>query len=98
MTRMALFAQDEWAVTARLQAYLGLRWEGLRTSISGRTLPETGVQGQRARSDCPAAVEAAGVGQGPASPGAVAHLQGAHLAPAGAAPLHHQQWQRADQS
>jgi outer membrane receptor for ferrienterochelin and colicins len=44
VTRMALFAQDEWAVTARLQAYLGLRWEGLRTSIAGRTLAETGVR------------------------------------------------------
>ncbi|MET0322623.1 MAG: TonB-dependent receptor, partial [Duganella sp.] len=29
--QLALFAQDEWAVTARLQAYLGLRWEGLAT-------------------------------------------------------------------
>lgn len=32
VSRLALFAQDEWSVGARLQAYLGLRWEGLRTS------------------------------------------------------------------
>ncbi|WP_229448619.1 TonB-dependent siderophore receptor [Massilia sp. CF038] len=41
--RLALFAQDEWAVTPRLQAYLGLRWEALRTDIIGRTQPATGV-------------------------------------------------------
>jgi outer membrane receptor protein involved in Fe transport len=34
--RLALFAQDEWAVSERLQAYLGLRWEGLDTRTSGR--------------------------------------------------------------
>jgi len=44
VSRLALFAQDEWAVTPRLQAYLGLRWEGLRTAIAGRTLAETGVR------------------------------------------------------
>jgi outer membrane receptor protein involved in Fe transport len=43
VSRLALFAQDEWAVTPRLQAYLGLRWEGLRTAVAGRTLAETGV-------------------------------------------------------
>lgn len=32
VSRLALFAQDEWTVSARLQAYFGLRWEGLRTS------------------------------------------------------------------
>lgn len=32
VSRMALFAQDEWSVTPRLQAYLGVRWEGTRTS------------------------------------------------------------------
>jgi len=31
----ALFAQDEWSVTPRLQAYLGLRWEGLETRTWG---------------------------------------------------------------
>ncbi|OFA06158.1 TonB-dependent siderophore receptor [Duganella sp. HH101] len=33
--RIALFAQDEWDVTPRLQAYLGLRWEGLDTRTDG---------------------------------------------------------------
>lgn len=40
ITRMALFAQDEWSVTPRLQAYLGMRWEGLRTVTDGRTLDQ----------------------------------------------------------
>ncbi|TFW35838.1 TonB-dependent receptor [Massilia horti] len=34
--RVALFAQDEWALSERLQAYLGLRWEGLDTRTNGR--------------------------------------------------------------
>jgi outer membrane receptor protein involved in Fe transport len=34
--RLALFAQDEWAASERLQTYLGLRWEGLDTRTSGR--------------------------------------------------------------
>jgi outer membrane receptor for ferrienterochelin and colicins len=38
--RMALFAQDEWAVMPRLQAYLGLRWEGLWTDVDGRTMTQ----------------------------------------------------------
>ena len=33
--QVALFAQDEWSVTPRLQAYLGLRWEGLKTRTWG---------------------------------------------------------------
>ena len=40
--RMALFAQDEWSVTPRLQLYLGLRWEGLRTTTTGRAFTEVG--------------------------------------------------------
>ncbi|WP_202413802.1 TonB-dependent siderophore receptor [Duganella sp. CY15W] len=36
--RMALFAQDEWDVTPRLQAYLGLRWETLDTRTEGAAL------------------------------------------------------------
>ncbi|HEY0060855.1 MAG TPA: TonB-dependent receptor, partial [Telluria sp.] len=43
VSRLALFVQDEWAITARLQAYLGLRWEALRTDIEGRTLAGTGI-------------------------------------------------------
>ncbi len=38
VNRLAVFAQDEWSVTPRLQAYLGIRWEGLRTATTGRTL------------------------------------------------------------
>jgi outer membrane receptor for ferrienterochelin and colicin len=34
--QMALFTQDEWSITEKLQAYLGLRWEGLETEITGR--------------------------------------------------------------
>lgn len=37
--RLAVFAQDEWDMTQRLQLYAGVRWEGLRTTIEGRTLP-----------------------------------------------------------
>lgn len=37
--RLALYAQDEWQTTPRLQTYLGIRWEGWDTSLSGRTVP-----------------------------------------------------------
>jgi outer membrane receptor for ferrienterochelin and colicins len=30
--RVALFAQDEWDITPQWSAYLGLRWEGIRTT------------------------------------------------------------------
>ena len=40
VNRMALFAQDEWAVTDRLQAYIGLRWEALQTDVTGRTMDQ----------------------------------------------------------
>jgi iron complex outermembrane receptor protein len=30
--RVALFVQDEWDITAQWSAYLGLRWEGIRTT------------------------------------------------------------------
>jgi outer membrane receptor for ferrienterochelin and colicins len=36
LDRLALYAQDEWALTPRLSAYLGLRWETLRTRAEGR--------------------------------------------------------------
>lgn len=35
VTRMALFAQDEWALDAQWNASLGLRWEGLRSVSEG---------------------------------------------------------------
>jgi outer membrane receptor for ferrienterochelin and colicin len=34
--RLALYAQDEWTPRPGLQAYLGLRWEGLDTATDGR--------------------------------------------------------------
>lgn len=34
--RVALFVQDEWDITERWSAYLGLRWEGIRTTSKGR--------------------------------------------------------------
>lgn len=37
--RLAIFMQDEWSVSPALDAYLGLRWEGLRTRTDGRDLP-----------------------------------------------------------
>jgi outer membrane receptor for ferrienterochelin and colicins len=38
--RLALYAQDEWDVTPRLQMYAGVRWEGLQTATEGSTLSE----------------------------------------------------------
>ena len=38
--RLAVFAQDEWDMTERLQIYAGVRWEGLRSATEGRTLPQ----------------------------------------------------------
>lgn len=35
VTRLALFAQDDWAIDAQWNASLGLRWEGLRTVSEG---------------------------------------------------------------
>ena len=35
MKLLAFFAQDEWAATDRLKAYMGLRWEELQTEVTG---------------------------------------------------------------
>ncbi|KAA9001497.1 outer membrane beta-barrel protein [Stenotrophomonas cyclobalanopsidis] len=35
--RLALYAQDQWRTSPRLQTYLGLRWEGLDTAVGSRT-------------------------------------------------------------
>ena len=40
--QLALFAQDEWNVSKQWQAYLGVRWEGLRTRVSGRAFDTVG--------------------------------------------------------
>jgi iron complex outermembrane receptor protein len=41
--RVALFVQDEWDITAQWSAYLGLRWEGIRTTStsSGQAVANT---------------------------------------------------------
>ncbi|CAN7575692.1 TonB-dependent receptor [Pseudoduganella sp. LjRoot289] len=35
VTRLALYAQDEWTVTPRWSVYFGLRWEGIETRSEG---------------------------------------------------------------
>ncbi len=39
--RFALYAQDEWDIDKSLQLSLGLRWEGIRTSLSGNLVNDT---------------------------------------------------------
>lgn len=36
--RLAFYVQDVWQVQERLSAYIGVRWEGLSTHVSGRTI------------------------------------------------------------
>ena len=36
--KLALFAQDEWTIGTRTNAYLGMRWEALQTRTEGVTL------------------------------------------------------------
>ncbi|CAN7433362.1 TonB-dependent receptor plug domain-containing protein [Massilia sp. LjRoot122] len=35
--RLAVFAQDEWNITPAWSMYLGARWEGIRTRVTGNT-------------------------------------------------------------
>ena len=42
--RLALFAQDEWTIDPAWSAYLGARWEGIRTDASGNTFATTQVR------------------------------------------------------
>ncbi len=35
VTRLAVYAQDEWNVTPRWSVYMGMRWEGISTAVSG---------------------------------------------------------------
>ena len=35
VTRLAAYAQDEWNVTPRWSVYVGVRWEGINTAVSG---------------------------------------------------------------
>jgi outer membrane receptor protein involved in Fe transport len=37
VSRLALFAQDEWNVTKQWSVYAGLRWEGIRTRSAGNS-------------------------------------------------------------
>lgn len=41
VTRLALYAQDEWNFTPQLSVYLGLRWEGIRIRASGNSFDAT---------------------------------------------------------
>ncbi|MEW6759905.1 MAG: TonB-dependent receptor [Pseudomonadota bacterium] len=45
VSRTALYLQDEWTVSPRLSVYMGARWEGVRTRVSG-----TAVEPARVRS------------------------------------------------
>jgi len=40
VSRLALFAQDEWDLSKQVSVYLGLRWEGLETRSLGNVLDE----------------------------------------------------------
>jgi outer membrane receptor protein involved in Fe transport len=41
VSRLALYAQDEWNVTPRWSVYVGTRWEGIRTRAEGNTFDTT---------------------------------------------------------
>jgi outer membrane receptor for ferrienterochelin and colicins len=41
VTRLAMYAQDEWDITPQWSMYLGLRWEGIRTRASGNAFAST---------------------------------------------------------
>ena len=40
VTRFAAYAQDEWNVTPRWSLYLGARWEGIETKVTGNTFAD----------------------------------------------------------
>lgn len=41
LTRLAVYAQDEWTINPQWSVYLGLRWEGLRIRATGNTFDAT---------------------------------------------------------
>ena len=41
LSRLALYAQDEWNITPQWSMYLGLRWEGIRIRADGDTFEST---------------------------------------------------------
>jgi len=44
VARAAVYAQDEWTVNPQLSLYLGARWEGVRTRVSGNTFEPARVR------------------------------------------------------
>ena len=44
VVRAALYAQDEWTLTPQWSVYLGARWEGIRTQVTGNTFDDTRVR------------------------------------------------------
>ena len=42
--RAAFYAQDEWTINPRWSAYLGARWEGVRTRVSGNAVEPVRVR------------------------------------------------------
>jgi len=42
--RAAFYAQDEWTIDPRWSVYLGARWEGVRTRVSGNAVESTSVR------------------------------------------------------
>jgi hypothetical protein len=85
VTRLALYAQDEWNVTPRWSVYLG------RHPDPGRRehLRRHAFQLERVEPDRADAVQAAGHQERPGPPGRHPHLQGAQHPVAAAASLHH---------
>ena len=41
VTRFAAYAQDEWNVTPQWSVYLGARWEGISTAVSGNNFDDS---------------------------------------------------------
>jgi outer membrane receptor for ferrienterochelin and colicins len=41
VTRVAAFVQDEWNVTPRWSVYMGVRWEGIRSAVTGNDFDAT---------------------------------------------------------
>ncbi|MEW6021770.1 MAG: TonB-dependent receptor [Pseudomonadota bacterium] len=44
VARAAVYAQDEWTLNPQLSVYLGARWEGVRTRVSGNTFDTARVR------------------------------------------------------
>jgi len=44
ITRLALYAQDEWKLASSVSAYLGVRWEGVQTDVSGTGFDPTRIR------------------------------------------------------